>query len=76
MKKTETVFGVMGAERVVEPVAARTRPQLKNEHAQALQELHIATTHFASSPYKAVFTNAEVDILDATWWASSYVKAP
>ena len=64
IKDTETVFGVIGAESLVEPVAARTRPQLEKDEKGDPEIVGFA--HLASSPYKAVFTSAEVEILDAT----------
>lgn len=33
-------------------------------------------TYFASSPYRAVFTSAEVEILEAMAWASLKFGAP
>ncbi len=76
MKDTDTREGSMGAESSwSDPREARIRPQLRMTVKNLFRTCKIET-HFASSPYSAVFTSAEVEIREAIVCASSYVFVP
>lgn len=71
MNETETLVGSIGFVRGMDPVAARMRPQLPIGFKTSDTGAQVGSAYFASSPNNAVFTSADVDILDATLWASS-----
>lgn len=64
-KVTETLVGSNGfcKESETEPAAASSRPQLSSF---SFKKPSMITAYLASSPYNAVLTSIDVDIVDAT----------
>ena len=66
MNATLTRVGSRGVLRGVEPVEERIRPQLSGRSVTHSCTGTGSQTYFASSPYRAVFTSAEVLMVEAT----------